>query len=741
MIDRELDFIGGETIMKLMFDRIGSWTLQRIKKLPEKDNAYTAWLIFTLFLATTGTGIIEILGNPLGASGFSHLLGIGMVVGINILLFPLVTVLLGIVFSFIYLPLPRLLLGSLSYAIFTSVYFLYIENSGTLFSFIIGIGYTLAALLLGAFFIVLYHKKIGRTAKLVTLGIALSLVSVYLFIVKVDYEPNSIPAIGEYSEPLLVENPGKPGDYDYRFLTYGSGEDIQRKEYGEDVDELTASVDSSHFITKWGKKRQKFWGFGPKNLPVNGRAFLPEGEGKFPVFLMVHGNHTMEYFSTAGYDYLGELLASRGIIAISVDEDFINYSNRLGIPNDNYQLRTWMMLQHLGALQELNANPNSAFFEKIDFDNVALMGHSRGGQAVAMAVDYQTYFDEEALDNIMEDVTIKGVVAISPTDKKVGDAKAKMHNVSYLALHGARDADVSNFRGDHQFYRTTFDPNDAGFKSTLYLAEANHTQFNSEWGKMDLSLPRGLFLNRQQTMDAENQQMVAKVYLSAFLETVFHGETGYEKLFEDYRNGSDWLPETPLVSKYEHASYQPIVTFDRNNIELMDEEGFSQWEVTTPKDRSNNNHPVDALKLEWETDAWYSVDLENKKLQARTGADADHFVFRMANIDSEMSEWREPEIDVELETVEGVTVRLPLSDFMPVPDVITTDYTPFGLFEKLFRDGKYDTSWEPTFQTIEVPIGAFEEASTDFARQDIAKLTLHFKSGGGKVFLEEIGVW
>ena len=47
---------------------------------------------------------------------------------------------------------------------------------------------------------------------------------------------------------------------------------------------------------------------------------------------MVHGNHDMEDFSDPGYAYLGELFASRGIIAVSVDENFLNssYADLLG---------------------------------------------------------------------------------------------------------------------------------------------------------------------------------------------------------------------------------------------------------------------------------------------------------------------------------------------------------------------------------------------------------------------------
>src|SRR5699024_6532794 len=117
------------------------------------------------------------------------------------------------------------------------------------------------------------------------------------------------------------------------------------------VSETSLPVDASHFITQWSDKRAAFWGFQPDNFPINGRVWMPDGEGKYPLILMVHGNHTMEYLSTAGCDYLGEMLASHGFIFISVDQDYVNYSNHLGQPNGNYKLRTWLLLQHLTQLQ------------------------------------------------------------------------------------------------------------------------------------------------------------------------------------------------------------------------------------------------------------------------------------------------------------------------------------------------------------------------------------------------------
>src|SRR5699024_6531278 len=164
-------------------------------------------------------------------------------------------------------------------------------------------------------------------------------------------------------------------------------------------------------------------------------------------------------------------------------------------------------------------------------------------QAALMGADYQTFIIGEKSFKIIADFHSMAVAAIAHTDKSIESKTANIHNTSYLLLHCTHDADVSSIR-EQGFYRTTFDPNHDGFKAAVYISDANHTHFNSDWGSMDLSFPRGIFLNQKQTLDPEDQQQVAKVYLSAFFESVFHDHPSYEKLFQDYRHGKDWLPNT-----------------------------------------------------------------------------------------------------------------------------------------------------------------------------------------------------
>lgn len=401
-----------------------------------------------------------------------------------------------------------------------------------------------------------------------------------------------------------------------------------------------------------------------------------------------------------------------------------------------------MILEHIQELQNMNQSSESKLYHKIDFDEVALMGHSRGGQAVLMAADYETFFpDDENVMSSMADVDIKGVVSIAPTDKTIDGDKPHLTNVSYLFLGGGMDADVSDFRGDRQYYRTAFEPGSDGFKSTLYLPHANHTQFNTSWGRSDLSMPRGLFLNYKEIMEPDDQRQIAEVYMSAFMESVLHDNDSYRGLFKDYRYGSDWLPDTQLVNKYQDSSYWPVVEYSQDESEdAIEIDGFKTSKVTTPKDRADNDRLSDALQLEWDSEASYSINLSANDFTTNLGQDPEQLVLTMANIDDDAEDTDMPDIHVELETTDGASVELPLEDYASFPPVMDTKYTAFGLFDGMFRDGKYEPSWEPVFQTFTIPMEAFEDVDESIARGNIDQITLHFGADPGKILIEEIGV-
>ena len=95
-------------------------------------------------------------------------------------------------------------------------------------------------------------------------------------------------------QTITAPNPADNGPLAVKRATYGSGTDIRRPEFGKDVTIKTKTVDVSPFASvpaAQAKTRKKFWGFDLKKAPINGRVWYPEGNGPFPLVLIVHGNH------------------------------------------------------------------------------------------------------------------------------------------------------------------------------------------------------------------------------------------------------------------------------------------------------------------------------------------------------------------------------------------------------------------------------------------------------------------
>jgi dienelactone hydrolase len=392
--------------------------------------------------------------------------------------------------------------------------------------------------------------------------------------------PNAALAAGAEVEPLDLPDPARPGPYGVRTLTYGSGED-RRPEYGGEADLVTEPVDGSALVEGWSALRTAYWGFGPEALPLNGRVWYPEpagdspegGSGPYPLVLVVHGQHPMEDVSDGGYAYLGNLLASRGFIVASVDENFLNLSPLADLlvaqslvgPDD---LRGWLLLEHLNVWRGWNGDPDAVFYQKVDLDKVALIGHSRGGQAVAAAAAFNELpaYPDDASVRFDYGFGIRSVVAFAPVDggyKPAGQDIA-LENVNYLVLHGSHDMDVFTFQGDRQYSRVAFSDAGEGFKSAIYIHGANHGQFNTSWGRKDLFEPIMRLFNLEQLMPGEEQRRVAKVTISAFLEATLRDDAGYRALFQDLRRGRAWLPETIVLHQYQDAATQLVATYEED---------------------------------------------------------------------------------------------------------------------------------------------------------------------------------
>lgn len=366
-------------------------------------------------------------------------------------------------------------------------------------------------------------------------------------------------------QTISAPNPADRGTYAVKQLTYGSGTDKQRPEYREGVTIKTKTVDVSPFATipkAQQKHRKNFWGFDLKKVPINARVWYPDGAGPFPLVLIVHGNHDPEKFSDPGYAYLGELLASRGFILASVDENFIN-----GLSEEN-DGRAWLLLKHLEAWKRFNETKDGPFYQRVDMTNIALMGHSRGGEAAAVAASFNTlkYYPDDFKQKFNFNFAIRSVVAIAPVDgqyKPTGQF-TPLENVNYLLIHGSHDGDVSTAVGLRQYERLRFTGDEPRFKAVMFMYRANHGQWNTTWGNKDNGPRSGRSLDLRGLIDPELQRQFAKVVISGFLEATLHQKRDYVPMFRDHRTAGLWLPKTMYTTRFQENGYRALAEFDED---------------------------------------------------------------------------------------------------------------------------------------------------------------------------------
>jgi dienelactone hydrolase len=572
--------------------------------------------------------------------------------------------------------------------------------------------------------------------------------------------------------PLAAANPGLPGPFKVSTLFYGSGTDRRRAEFREKVSLKTKPVDARKLfkgLTGFkAKVRKWYWGFGPKELPLNARVWYPEGPGPFPLVLVVHGNHQSEQYSDPGYAYLGELLASRGFILASVDENFMNSSWEGGYSGEN-GARGWLLLQHLAAWRQWSQTPGNPFYGKVDMGNIALMGHSRGGEAVvhAAAFNHLARFPDDGSVTFDFNFAIKTLVAIAPIDGQYQPANedAPVQNVNYLVLQGTHDADVSWFAGYRAFRRLKFTDGNYWMKAGVVAYRANHGQFNTVWGSFDSGPPINLILNQKPVLlGGEEQRRIAKVYIAGFLEATLHGRSEYVPMFRNYRAIEKWLPATVYFTQFEDSNYRRVADFEKT-IDLTQTsipggrqqgENLTVWRQQEWKSRDNwpykkkvaligwnNEEPKDAAKdkaKQAAKPAAYAVTLPEGLARDWRLSDTARLVFSVADTAEDPNpklpdddtaqagkgktkdeakqkapeekkgkekERKEPiDLTLELTDAAGIAARLPLSSVAAIQPVPKMRWTKWDYLEARF----YKKPAEPVFQTFEIPLALFLKA-------------------------------
>lgn len=575
----------------------------------------------------------------------------------------------------------------------------------------------------------------------------------------------------------LLEN----GPYRVGYLTYGSGTDRRRPEYADRVAWTSEPVDGRVMLAKpegWRiRLRERWWGFGLDELPLNGRVWYPaDADDDLPLVLVVHGNHDMMHFSDPGYAWLGQHLASRGHIVVSVDENFLNGSLFGGLKREN-ATRGWLLLEHLKAWRAWRWDPSHPLQARADTSRVVLIGHSRGGEAVALAAAFNRlpHFPENARESFDFGFGIRGVVAIAPVDGQFRPSakRTRLDGVSYFVLHGGHDADVHLFVGDRQYVRTRPDPEASHFRASLYLHHANHGQFNSVWGDSDFGGPARYLLNRRGLMEGAAQRRAGLLYITAFAEAILGETDAMPALFCDAGLAGTLLPPTLYVNRCDDGRRVVLADFERRldartgsrpgvRLEGRDLALWREYDVGL---RGRSMRQQTGAWLGWRENAegepgflvhldavadlglngdsvlWLDLAQADrdppKEDEAVENGEADS-----ANEDDKKSAERDPNdlrpplaIRVELEDAAGVKASRPLADFHELKPPLPARKTRVGLIDRRH----YKSPTEPLLQSVSVPLAAF--VGEGFDAGELKSIGLSFDTANaGVLIIERIAI-
>ncbi|WP_157053890.1 hypothetical protein [Paenibacillus sp. D9] len=661
----------------------------------------------------------------------------------------LFSMLLAIVFTWLRLPLPRLFAGGAATLLSGSIAALKVSGAGWTGSVVIAAAYTACGMAAGMLLSALHAVSVrrcddgaGTPAAFKAAAISAALLLLLPAAVRMSEDIGEAMA-GEAADYALAQPPSGQGGY--QAFTYGSGSD-RREEFAEDAMLVSRTADASSLLPSWSPLKSLYWGFEPARLPLNGTAWLPDGEEPVPLVLLVHGNHLAEQDSDKGYAYLGEMLASRGYAAVSVDENFLNYSVWSDIPEDDMLLRSWLLLRHLEQLAEWAEQPDNPFYGRIDLSRTALIGHSRGGQAAAMAADASRWFGTG-----VDGVSIRAVAALAPTDTITDGERAQLSGVSYLVLQGGRDADLTDFYGERQYNRTAIEPDSDAFKAAVYIPEANHSRFNSDWGTMDNSLPGGLLLSQKGLLSGEEQRAAASYFISAFMDAVFRSDA---EARDRIRNPGDSLPgfRSPGYSiQYEDGSYRMLQDFEKAgdlpSLPAAEAAPGLSAAVEPVPSRSGGGQDSLAGVFSWAAGSgedYYRIRLEEPPVIQPAGGitfSAANRSMDLCDADGSACQPQEITATVRLTDADGQFSQAAVGPISP-PEA--PRYLRMSWLAEGWSKGKYKAAAASVLHSYRMPLKLFAMLNPSLDTDGLVSVEIRFRSAGsgpGKLMLDNIGLY
>ena len=312
------------------------------------------------------------------------------------------------------------------------------------------------------------------------------------------------------------------------------------------------------------------------------------------------------------------------------------------------------------------------------------------------------------------------------------DHSVELEDVNYLLLHGSADRDVTSFQGMAQYENVTFTGRGDYLKSALYIAGANHGQFNSLWGAYDQTGSFAPFLNMKSILDQADQQRIACLFIKAFLDVTLREDNTHRALLTDWDSYRSQLPETVYVQCWESSGFTPVADFEEDSdLETGTLEGSSisaeNMRLWTEELAGFGGSDTHAARLRWTWRGKYAVAFPEADL---TGRDVS---FDICDLDSAAIKRGDLSLvdgEIVLTDGEGRTASARVRDFATIFPILPvwTDKLDF-----LFGTQVYKRA----FATVSVPAEGFA-AQEEFDPSQVVEISFVF-DGSGEVLLDNIG--
>jgi hypothetical protein len=276
---------------------------------------------------------------------------------------------------------------------------------------------------------------------------------------------------------------------------------------------------------------------------------ISAAQPSYPVVVCVHGNAN-QLTSYQGYDYLLDHLARNGFIAVSIHMQ----------PGQQGTDRARILQNHLPIIFSM--------FGTHAANNIGIMGHSRGGEAVVIAARLN---QQEAWG-----WNINAVISLAPTNQYTSEHFGSAWAQPYLVIYGSLDGDLGGI-SDTGF--ELYDHASGMNKSMAFVYRACHDRFNTVWGDGDITAGWSSLTPTDvpNVLPSDAHHKIALGYMSAFYRQHLKNESQWAGIFR-----GEWVPAAVQTAD---ANMKIYTQYEDTTARIVDDfEGAhtaTSWQTST----------------------------------------------------------------------------------------------------------------------------------------------------------------